>query len=807
MGNDISKNQGPLRFEKLKIETFIPKCQTDAYNFYSKFSAAIKSKRPNQPLISSIGDQSLGKSFLLNQIFNTNFEIKLNYTEGKKTDCLNQESIDYCKLFDLEGIGSDTSSPRRDHLNLCFSLTFSDLILFQIKHFSIYDNKKFLDKIAFTYWLAVKKLKYNKHPMIKIALILRDTEELGLSSKEENENKLKQDIDHFCHLINVRIDDYNLRLREELQLSQEIKNSNIKIDDLIPHDDEYKLQFCHCHIYGWNSETKSIMEWDGNSRSEWKSLDPNKLKNEIFQILDSIKKPDSFFEEHKTNDDYMFLQNNSKNQDLNDWLKIYRNQILEFEDTSNIQDWVIHEYYLSTELDAGFDSETFDELISRMEYLPNYLEKMKLRDKQIVEKINKETEFSIENMKNEHEQSLNDLVFSLGSAHKARIFITSLVKDSAYQYSSIMSFSLIDIISELSNNKLSSYNDIKFMNNETNNLKIRDENLILFIIECIFNFPEDSQLITTEIDKIQRMKKVFMCLCYYDEMIKFYNIKIKPVVEKYIFIGIFCIFLKRIQRVFKSEEDISLQCNMSDTQRKISTFNFQLYSMHLTELLNNLESSVISKLPEFLTLLKDYFTVRMQIIQKKVEAKSSMNSESIYLLYERNHSIISKSINIATVSGGIMIIGGYTVRALVSLYAVADFVAVAIYWGSLTAEFGLCTAIIGAGGAAVLLAIPIFIGHKIYNAGVRLYRISTGEIGSYKDTIVAKKDFDEKYIITNVNSESRMKHCFYEEGYPCSKTKPKEFSNTIVVKRDLASSLSATVISHYSVTLIHHRKS
>ncbi|OMJ87004.1 hypothetical protein SteCoe_11330 [Stentor coeruleus] len=806
MGNNISINQGPLRFEKLKIETFIPKCQIDAYNFFTKFSAAIREKNANQPLVSSIGDQSLGKSFLLNQIFHTNFEIKLNFAEGKKTDVLNHENIEFYKLFDLEGIGSNSSSPRRDHLNLCFSLTFSNLVLFQIKHHSIYDNKKFFDKIAFTYWLTIKKLKFNKHPLTKIALILRDTDELDLPSKEENENKLKQDIEYFCQLINIRIDDYNLRLREELQLSQEIKQSNVNIDDLIPHDDEYKLKFCHYHAYGWNNETKTILEWDGNSRTQWQRLDPQKLKNEILQIVNSIKKPDNFFEEHKNNDEYMFLQSNSKKKELNEWLKIYRDQILEFEDTSNIEDWVIHEYYLSTELDAGFDCETFDELVSRMEFLPDYLKKMKIRDKMIAEKINKETEFSIEEMKNEHEQSLNDIVMSLGSAHKARIFITSLVKDSAYHYSSFMGFSLIDIITELSNNNLTSYNDIKLMNNEYNNLKNRDENLILFIIECIFNFPENSQLITVEINKIQRMKKVFMCLCYYDEMIKFYNIRIMPKIEKYIFIGIFCIFLKKIQRVFKSEEDISLQCNLEDTQRKINSFDFQLYSMHLTELLNNLESSLTPKLPEFLNLLKDYFKIRMQIITEKATAKSFMNSDTICNLYERNHSIISTSISISTVSGSIMIIGGYAVRALVSLYAIADAIAIAVYWGALTAEFGLSAAIIGTGGAAILLAIPIFVGHKIYKAGVKMFKISTGEIGSYKDKIIAKKDFDAKYSILSVNSETHMKHCYYEENYPILKTKPNEFYNSIVVKRDLSSSLSATIFSYYSVTLIQRKK-
>ncbi|OMJ85209.1 hypothetical protein SteCoe_13524 [Stentor coeruleus] len=789
----FSNSPSSEKINEEKPETDYPLYDNSTYDFYKKFAAAMKKKNSNEQLIISIGIQSLGKSYLLNHIFGTDFETKESYMSGKKTDCLNDEKLEYCRLMDFEGIGGILTSPRRDHANFCFSLTFSNLVLLQVKHMMIYENNSFLEKIAFSYWLTIKKLKYNSHEISKILLILRDTDEGDLSSKEENENKLKSDIEKFCSIINNQINQYNIRLRDILQEYKQRENLNIDIESLIPYEDKYKLAFSKYHAYGWNNETKTIMEWDGNPRTHWRKLDSNMLRVEISQILETIAIKSPI-------EDYQNVNRNIKseimmlNDDLACLLKTVKEDCLNFGGNYSLKEWIIHEYYLSIELDVGFESNTIDELFQRNYVMPEYfMENTRKEIEIIVNEINKGNEICI----SEHRDKLKAIFESNLIKEKVQrdAIIRILAKDSAYRYSNILGFSLINLIKEISKNNIESYNENNYANEENESLQSKSENLILFIIECIINAPENDKLIFTEINKIQKIKKVFESLFYYNEMIYFYNSSIKNSMKNQIFIAIFSALLIRIKRVFKPEEDMSSRSKIVDTEKKIASFNFDKYRIHLIHLADQLDNSVRSEISEFLIHLKNYFDTRVLIIKEKINRGPLINVLSLCFLYEKHNSIVSDSISIKTSSEREILFGGYAVRSSSCLYENADKIMEALI------EDGQSEEINNFQNFKILPSVPIIISTKNLLTGTSLYKSKKDESRLCIDKINRKNDLEKEYKIVDVCAETKIKNCYLEESYTKVTLNTNEYAKTFMVKRIGSDLFSAAIFSFYYVVV------
>ena len=156
---DIRSNE-----KKLKFESFV-------HEFFNQLMAF-----PGPyPIISSYGAQSIGKSFLLNKLFNADFNTKRDPHDGRCTDNFNFKMIDdQYMLFDFEGIGCTKTSSARDNINFSTAFLFSSIVFIQIKSERLVQDKCMDEGFSYSYWLALRALLEFKLKPPKIYFFIRD---------------------------------------------------------------------------------------------------------------------------------------------------------------------------------------------------------------------------------------------------------------------------------------------------------------------------------------------------------------------------------------------------------------------------------------------------------------------------------------------------------------------------------------------------------------------------------------------------------------------------------------------------------
>ena len=101
--------------------------------FKSIYLKALQENDSNLPIVSSMGMQTLGKSYFLGHLFNDpTISNKHRKFVKRGTNVLSIKSYDFFLLVDMEGLDGTQGSTERDILNLSTSFSITDIILLHI---------------------------------------------------------------------------------------------------------------------------------------------------------------------------------------------------------------------------------------------------------------------------------------------------------------------------------------------------------------------------------------------------------------------------------------------------------------------------------------------------------------------------------------------------------------------------------------------------------------------------------------------------------------------------------------------------
>ena len=146
-----------------EIYAKFPDRSSDGITFIKHIIEIIMRKAPSSIVVASGGEQSLGKSYFLNQHFGANFEYKLSPDHGKMTIGANIYEIDNMCILDLEGFDSNDNSTERENQNITLSLAFSKIYLLHIPHSKL--QSKFIERFSYSYWNAIRHLSKVDSPL------------------------------------------------------------------------------------------------------------------------------------------------------------------------------------------------------------------------------------------------------------------------------------------------------------------------------------------------------------------------------------------------------------------------------------------------------------------------------------------------------------------------------------------------------------------------------------------------------------------------------------------------------------------
>ena len=209
-----------------ELSVKFPNSKLDGVSFCRKVIKLLLEKEKSLTTIASFGDQSLGKSYFLNNQFGAKFEYKLSADHGKCTNIASTFVHNQLFIVDLEGVdsigvvgnGNDSKGSTnkavdkkeytmRENQNLTLSLAFSDIFLFHIQHKNL--NSKFIDRFAYSFWNALRHLSKNNRDLPKIIILIRDPM-INHNLDDFELNKSFQDsIKKFEGNVNSKLREYN----------------------------------------------------------------------------------------------------------------------------------------------------------------------------------------------------------------------------------------------------------------------------------------------------------------------------------------------------------------------------------------------------------------------------------------------------------------------------------------------------------------------------------------------------------------------------------------------------------------------
>lgn len=146
-----------------------------------KIEEFLANKNHRSRTVISIGKQSLGKSTLLNKIFNCDFPQKTGTLNIKKTVdftdrviTIPETDFEAFDLIDMEGLDSNEGDNSRDILNITFAFWVANAVIFQIEEKDL-GNRHFMERYSYNIWQSLRNLKKNGIETIPfIILFLRN---------------------------------------------------------------------------------------------------------------------------------------------------------------------------------------------------------------------------------------------------------------------------------------------------------------------------------------------------------------------------------------------------------------------------------------------------------------------------------------------------------------------------------------------------------------------------------------------------------------------------------------------------------
>ena len=210
-------------------------------DFYLKFEEVCKNIDSSEEkfIISSLGKQSLGKSYFLNKVFDCKIPTKVNQMVSKGTDGLYYSKLPDYHLLDLEGLESNESKSIRDAFNFYSVMVLSNIVLLHISHQDL-ENRKFIENFSYLLYQCLSPTKSNiysfRTELPEIILLIKDP-------RWDNENRETIDayeklVSKFCNDVTLEVLAKSNELIDEFE-KEEIKNFK-KEDQRLKIREEYE---------------------------------------------------------------------------------------------------------------------------------------------------------------------------------------------------------------------------------------------------------------------------------------------------------------------------------------------------------------------------------------------------------------------------------------------------------------------------------------------------------------------------------------------------------------------------------------
>ena len=764
---------------------------------FEAISKELSKADPKLPIVSSIGSQSLGKSFLLNFLFGSNFKTKKSVNDGKCTESLNLIQLENMTLLDLEGIGSDVHLVQRDHSNLAFSLFFSKVILFHVEQKNLIDNQHFFNSFSYSYWLAMRKLKSiakakvndSRREIPKIILLIREPDS-QFKTIDEITQEISEISERFVKIINDRIEIYNFEASKLIEHDPDkaCKNEAVK---LLPTEDEFRFKIEFAYPFNWDKNKKTYLELVSRG-GDWLELDRQDFLLKLTPYL-----PNQDFIVHGNNHIKYF---NPTPEYIDYFQRLLEcKQLLKgYIQSKTILEQFLFKFYLGIEIDPSFTCISFEEYQSVADSLPQFIGSLNQEVDKLQSKANKDSAINEAMYRANHKKSMDEILDKIRSSTTRKRIMETLIKNTAATYDIYVGVP----IENPSCKDLSSCQNIEpkmILDNSFDIIKLYPENITLFLIETIVNFQDESALIENEFIKLAKIQQTFNCLSYSPEFLEFYNQHIKKASETNFFFVVYSCLNDKIGKVFESELSCQEHCTFEKTREKLSKFNFNKMEINLKKLINQLKLEISEEqLLDFLIKLQSYFeTFSICMVVRIREIYRNPNpASSIIYNFEKIHVILRKNINIKLVAGYLAIIGGSTLK-LTSIFAVIHSGIIIGTWSTLAAELGGIGPLIGAVGAMGFIYSGAIVGGvSLAKWGNKQYQIYNGT--RFTDEFKVGRDFEFGLKIEFIkNSDLKMRNCTLAKEFPFTKQTVEAYSCEMLFELSTDTFVSATILSTY----------
>ena len=232
--------------------------------FERLYLAALEGIDPRLPIVSSIGLQSVGKSYFLGRVFNdSEIPNKDGQLVTKGTNVLYSKKFNDFLLFDMEGTGGrieDQPSTQRDILNFAATFAITNILLLQILELSL-ENNDYLESFSYAFWHSSKISSKYKIDSPYTILLIRDPRnrhanvttiayyDERVREFERNVNtKVQQLEEAYMKRVEDVMSEPNIAGNEETKISKELINNIKKNPNLLT----FKIHnhFCVYHNAG-----------------------------------------------------------------------------------------------------------------------------------------------------------------------------------------------------------------------------------------------------------------------------------------------------------------------------------------------------------------------------------------------------------------------------------------------------------------------------------------------------------------------------------------------------------------------------
>ena len=616
------------RFYKL-----IPDTVLNGVSFSKSIIDIITQKEPNSIVVASIGQQSLGKSYFLNTHFGTEFKKKEAGDIKKCTIDAEAFQLKNIYLMDYEGIDSNDNSTIREHYNLTLSLAFSDIILMHIMYKNL--NEAYIERFAFSYWLAIKSLNKKKQKLPKFVLLLRESSfQNGINDQEINK-RLKEYVGNFIGNVNERLNYFNSSIEELIRKDDQITDKDSFIEYNIPNLSDYAFKvFDYYPVYYDTMNFRYVLRKD----SKYDTLNPYDVSyfvnyfNEIVKKVEDEMPSINEVEETKELENIEEIGNEVCNYLLN--LEDCKKNIKQFFNGGSDKFRFYYDFCLEIELDNNYCCKTIGELITYIQETSKAILLIIEKEVKELEKVNKNLEEISKNITLNHFETIQASLSGIQDNFSKSKILNSLIKDAASNYNKYLGFNVSFNMNKKGWDDYSSLDQI--FNENSDYLNYDNENYVVFLLEIILTYNGDDyeNLIKNELIKINNVKKFFESLTYYDKVQEFYVENIERFKFRDFFMVIFLILKKRIMKMFKAERLWEENyVSREETQRKRMMINWRLLKSKIMNLIDVLGLNILSDFEQFFLEVQGYFDIYVNLLGAKAEKGYLKTHSFLYLLW------------------------------------------------------------------------------------------------------------------------------------------------------------------------------